>query len=39
MVVAFVVCNAPRFIPNSLELFVSYHDFPKASYPLTVLAR
>ncbi len=32
MVVAFVVCNAPRFVPNIMELFVELKDFPEVEY-------
>ena len=31
MVVAFVVCNMPRFIPNVMEIFLELHEFPQAS--------
>ena len=31
MVIVFVVCNTPRFIPNVMELFISQSDFPKVS--------
>jgi hypothetical protein len=29
MVVAFVVCNTPRFVPNIMEIFLSLEDFPQ----------
>ena len=29
MVVAFVVCNMPRFIPNCMEIFLELHEFPQ----------
>ncbi|TRY62997.1 hypothetical protein TCAL_11176 [Tigriopus californicus] len=29
MVLVFVVCNAPRLIPNIMEIFISYQDFPR----------
>ena len=31
MVVAFVVCNTPRFIPNVMEIFIELKDWPQAS--------
>ena len=31
MVVAFVVCNMPRFIPNVMEIFLELDEFPQAS--------
>lgn len=29
MVVAFVVCNTPRFVPNIMEIFIKGESFPK----------
>ena len=29
MVIVFVVCNTPRFVPNVMELFISQDQFPK----------
>lgn len=31
MVVAFVVCNTPRFVPNIMEIFIKLDDFPSVS--------
>lgn len=34
MVVAFVVCNTPRFVPNIMEIFISLDEFPSWGYVL-----
>ena len=31
MVIVFVVCNTPRFVPNVMELFIDQIQFPKVS--------
>ena len=32
MVVVFVVCNMPRFIPNCMEIFLELDEFPQVIY-------
>jgi len=34
MVVAFIVCNMPRFIPNIMEIFIEFHKWPQWGHVL-----
>ena len=38
MVLAFMVCNTPRMVPNIMEIFISQDEFPAVSCPFSSLA-